>query len=683
MSTHRTKPAPSPSNYFYAALAIVMLVFWMSFIPDWLTFVHVWKVEFFASVSLLVTLVLAYRHSPNIDLSSIFSSDEIRWVALPMTAFIIVSGASAFWANSWKSALHHTLVWTLYLIFYGVVRFALNQKGQYKKFLYVFSGSLLLCALPAIAGLTAFLVFGGANTLGIRFSRFGEQVVVLLPLILVAVVGMRGRSFLIGLAAISALWLMIFCSMSRAGMLVFTAATLMTGSLIFFIARFRRYRLRFAAILCGLIISPVILQSFSFLSAEIGSPPVSRFSDEASLSNSNDFRKLMASLSLEMFIENPVLGVGADNFGFEAQRYRETYAAVNGADPHLAQAESDIPERAHNEYLQIVAELGIVGAAIFAWFLAGIGSMAFRAVKGIRKLPPHAPAAVIGLLMFLASALVTSYSFRLIQNGFVFFFVLAVASRLLLKDKRTDTLEAPTERCPINAKLVLAPAIVACALLLVYCSLRVSSVILTEKANHTVDLDRAEDLYLLASRIDDENPFAKNHHGTRLYREQRFADSVPHLAHAIEIGLATSDSFSYLATAQTLSGDSAGAEATMAKAAKLYPRSVFVLVRYGLLQRENGKLADSAVTLERAGQINARAARTWQTMITQGFRIASSKEVADRDGLVSVMDLQPQSGIYAVLSERLIKYPEEQRFSLFRAVNAKPAATDPSIQVEK
>ena len=84
-----------------------------------------------------------------------------------------------------------------------------------------------------------------------------------------------------------------------------------------------------------------------------------------------------------------------------------------------------------------------------------------------------------------------------------------------------------------------------------------------------------------------KNPSAPNSYGMRLFREQRFEESIPHLKAAIEIGFATSDSFSYLATAESLFGDSLGAERTMAKAAGLYPRSVFVLVRHGLLQREN------------------------------------------------------------------------------------------------
>lgn len=683
MHTQQTSPLPFLSIYFYTGLAIVMLVFWMSFIPDWLTFVHVWKVELFASVFLLATLVSAYRHSTKIHLTSVFSKDEFKFILLPLATFIIWSAASAIWANSWKSAIHHTLVWILYLTFYGIVRYSLNQGGHYKRFLVVFAGSLVLCALPAIAGYTAILIFGGSNTLGIRFSRFGEQVAVLLPLVLIGVLRLRSKRFAVGLVAITALWLLVFCSMSRAAMLIFTAAALLTGVLLFINTKFRVYRLKFALILLGLIVAPIILQGFSFLSGKGESPTASRFSDHAALSSSDDFRKLMISLSLAMYSENPVIGVGADNFGFEAHKYREAYAAANGSDPHLAQAESDIPERVHNEYLQILAELGIVGAAIFVWFLAGVGLMAVRALKGFRKLPLHAPAAVIGLMMFLAAALVTSYSFRLIQNGFAFFFVLAVASKLLLRRDLTAERGLSAGPNPISTNLFLAPCVAACLLLFVYCSLRVSSVIVTESANHTLDLNRAEEMYRLAARLDDENPFAQNYHGMRLFREQQFARSVPHLSEAIDTGVTTSDSFSYLASAQALSGDNISAEKTMARAATLYPHSVFVLVRYGILQRENGKLTASAETLKRAGQIDGRAARTWQTMISQGFRVASLKETVDRNDLAAVMDLQPQSGIFAVLSERLIKHPEEQRFSLFRAVNAKPTEADPGFEIAK
>ena len=667
----------------YVGLAFVMLVLWMSFIPDWLTFIHIWKVELFASLFLFSTLVFAYRKGDQIDLRSIFSGDEIRFVLLPILAFILWSAVSAFWAPSGRSAIHHSLVWSLYLIFFCIVRYSLDQPGQYRKFLLVFAGSLVLCALPAIAGYVALQLFGGSTTLGIRFSRFGEQVAVILPLVLVAVIRLRSKKFAIGVLAVCLLWLLVFSSMSRAGMLMFIAATLATGTVVLINRHLRVYRWKYAVIVAALVLAPLILLSLSPLSSDGSTSTVSRLSDSQGISNSNDFRKLMIALSLEMFTRSPIVGVGADNFGFEAHKYREIYAGQHPTDPLLAQAESDIPERAHNEYLQILAELGIVGASLFAWLLSGIGIMAFRALRSVNRLPVHASAAVIGLGIFLLGGLVTSYSFRLIQNGFAFFFVLAVASKLLLKGKRSEGKKAEISLPWMSAKPVLAVGILACLLLFAYSAIRVSSVIVTDTANYTIDAERAFELYDTAVRIDNENPFASHYHGMRLLREQLFAEAVPYLSRAIAIGLTPSDSYSYLATAQTMSGDNTGAEETMRRASAMYPHSTFVLVRYGTLQRDNGKNAESLATLERAEQLNPSAARTWLTMIDKGFRIASSKQAADEIGLVPVMDLQPEKGILAVLTERLIKFPDEQQFSLFRAVNSKPMDGEPGFESKK
>ena len=667
----------TPSLYFYVGLLLVMLALWIPFIPNWLTFVHSWRVEIFAAVVLFATLTVAYRYSASIDLGSVFSRDERIFVVLPMLVFIGWSAASTIWALSWKSAIHHTLVWSSYLIFYCIVRYSLENKGQYKKYLGVFVLALLLCALPAIAGHAALLIFGGSNTLGLRFSRFTEQAVTLLPLLLIGVVKLKPKHFVIGLGCTTAIWLLVFCSMSRAGIFLSAVATVATGVVIFAFRRFMIYRLRFAIIVSVMIMAPFLLNGLTLLSQNAESSPVSRFSDQTGLSNSNDFRKLMISLALEMAADHPIVGIGADNFGFQVHQYRELYAAKHPNDPSLAQSESDIPERAHNEYLQILSELGIVGAAIFAWFLTGIGIISIRALKGLGKQPIHASAAIIGLGVFLAGALVTSYSFRLIQNGFVFFFVLAVAVRLMFKRDKASAAQRMSNK---QFKLVLASGLVACLMLTVYCGLRVSSVILTERANTTWDLAEATRLYCLAEELDTENPFARNSHGMRLLREQNYAEAVPYLNDAISMGLTPSDSFSYLATAQSLAGDAVSSEETMRKASVLYPRSVFVGVRYSLLLRENGKTEQARAAFENAIKLDNRVAKTWKTMITRGFQVASSREASEKEGLVPVMELQPANGVYAVLTERLIKFPEEQRFSMFRATIARSNETQPIIE---
>jgi O-antigen ligase len=376
----------------------------------------------------------------------------------------------------------------------------------------------------------------------------------------------------------------------------------------------------------------------------------------------------MMSVSGEMIRDNPIAGIGADNFGMQVNRYRQAHGAANPQDMNLANAEDQIPGHAHNEFLQMAAELGAVGVAIMVWLLLGIAVLAFRAIRYLRFGSLYPVAAILGLGMFLASSLVSSYSFRVMQNGIVFFFVLAVASTSLFRSQRTvDAKPVAPLFSPVQLHLAAAAGILACLGLLTYSGLRLSSVVITARANQTRSMDAAIPLYETAMRLDDENPDARHNLGMRLFRRQRYADAVPYLESAVKIGRAPSAELSYLATAKTLSGDAAGAEATMKIASEMYPRSPFVLTRYSTLLESHGKDTEAAAVFSRAAAINQRAATTWRMMITSGPKALSEMAARDRS-YMNVMDLMPQGSIYAVVTERYIKFPEERRFSGFQPV---------------
>jgi tetratricopeptide (TPR) repeat protein len=131
------------------------------------------------------------------------------------------------------------------------------------------------------------------------------------------------------------------------------------------------------------------------------------------------------------------------------------------------------------------------------------------------------------------------------------------------------------------------------------------------------------------------------------------------LKESIQIGKAPSADFSYLASAQTLSGDYVGAEQTFAKAAALYPRSPFVLTRYAALLKLNGKQKEADGQLERAKTINLNQANTWWVMISESPQAATDLALWHHE-YVPLMDLQPQTALYAVKAEREIRHPEEK-----------------------
>lgn len=658
----------SPTLLFLIGLAVVMLALWFPFIPNWQTFIHMWRMEIAGSVLLLCTLSYFIVRTRSRDAVIQLNPDELKFIVLPILAFILWSSISIYWAESWKSAVHHSLVWAEYLMFYIIFRQMLERNGGLKALLAVLVLTLLLYSLPAIFEYCAYLTFGGQTTIGIRFAKYGEQVVTLLPLVLLGVIRTRGKQFAIGAASVAVLWLLIFCSLGRANYLLFGGVIVSLFACVLISNRYRKYAPRFALLVALLVVAPIPLHVFSLFSSNAIAPPLARLNDSDALASSNNFRKLMMSLSGEMIRNNPIAGVGADNFGMQVNRYRQAYGAANPQDINLANAEDQIPAHAHNEFFQVAAELGAVGIAIMVWLLVGIATLAFRAIRLVRSGSLYPVAAIVGLGMFLASSLVSSYSFRVMQNGIVFFFVLAVASTSLFRSHlAVDAKPAPALFSLTHVRLATAAGLLACFGLLTYSGLRLSSVVITARANQTRSMDAAIPLYGTAMRLDDENPDARHNLGMRLFRRQRYADAVPYLESAVKIGRAPSTELSYLATAKTLSGDYAGAEATMKTASEMYPRSPFVLTRYSTLLDSHGKDSEAAAVFSRAVAINQRAATTWRMMITSGPKALSEMAARDRS-YMKVMELTPQGSIYAVVTERYIKFPEERRFSGFQPV---------------
>ncbi|HYJ91374.1 MAG TPA: O-antigen ligase family protein [Pyrinomonadaceae bacterium] len=649
---------------FCIGWAAVMLSLTFGIPPVWNTFILSWKVEFTASIALLILLVngvwISRKQQTEVDISPI----ERNLIILPILAIILWSAITALWAPSWKSAIHHALVWSEYLIFYLYVRQLIDKYRNFSLLLSTPALTLGFYSVIAISSYLTLVIFEGGIPIGMIYSRYGEQVNTILPIIVLAVICQNGRRFKVGIALLALFWLLAFCSSSRTSIGLFLIGISATTVAIFTISSFKKWRRKMAVIVIAMIVATLPLYVFSLVASEKGTVIESRLNDEEGIKGSDDFRRLMITLSIQMIAAYPIMGVGADNFGFQVNNYRAIYGAKNPDDPALAQAENEIPERAHNEYLQITAELGFIGGALFLWLFCGIGLIAWRAFRRRRHYSPFAVAAVIGIALFFASSLVTSYSFRLIQNGFVFFFVLAVASKLTLgvaSEKERKMLLSPSW-----AKLSYAAAIIACLGLTGYWIVRVASVAYTTSANSTSQSDDAIKKYETAIWLDDENPDARYFLALRLVNDKRYSDAIPLLKESIRIGKAPSADYSYLATAQFLDGDMQGAESSLAEAATLYPRSPFILTRYAALLEVNGKTVAAEAELKRAQRINKRAANTWWVLINNGARAASELAFSNEKDYMKVMDLQPATSMYAVVAERYIRFPEERELPFER-----------------
>lgn len=135
--------------------------------------------------------------------------------------------------------------------------------------------------------------------------------------------------------------------------------------------------------------------------------------------NSANGRLLMWKITSQVIIENPLLGVGFGNFkGAYAEKQAEYFMKTerSAREQHVAGS----PDYAFNDYLQIFAELGLIG---FCFFLA----LVYGTLKGLAKQKDGLFYVAIGLLVICIS----SYPFNILSFGVIAFFLAAVGSQNL------------------------------------------------------------------------------------------------------------------------------------------------------------------------------------------------------------------------------------------------------------
>ena len=644
---------------FAVGLCLVIAAGWIHIYPSIQTFMFTWRVELAAAIFTAAVSGYLLTAKKEFIAAFKFSVPEIYLIILPMTIFTLWSGVSSFWSFSPRSALEHTAFWSIYLIFYIVARQMIDVHGNYKLVMTFLTVLLVLIASPAIIEYCSYVYLKSETLLGLRFSKYAEIVNLLCPLMIASVVRMEGKRFKIGVLTVTIMSLFIISTISRTGLMLFAAGILLMIGIIFTMEQFKKYRRKMIFLTFILIVSPIPIHLITFLSPDPGVPIVTRLNDPVGMSGSNNARKMLASVALEMTAANSISGVGAGNFGIELNNYRAAYGAQNPQDVNLSANEAQISERTHNEYLQILSELGVVGAAIFLWFLAAVGLMAITLFKKRNRFSLFPFAAIVGITLFLISSAVSSYSFRLMQNGLVFFLVLAVAAKFLLPDKKDVPKKSKLVIPPVYFyRTVFAGGIILCLFLGTNCILRaVSSYYATQLLNLS-DAAQADYLYANAVRFNVENPHSYLGFGIHLINAGRYAEAAPELRKAIIYGEGTSATYSLLATAQSLSGDDTAAAESFAEAIKLYPRSTFARTRYADLLDKSGDVTASQNQLTLSAEIDKTATSTWWSLMHEGVAKTNLKTVNNPEYMI-VFDLKPTNSYTAFMIERLIRHPEE------------------------
>lgn len=661
------KQNPSiPNNHlklfaaFWAFVIIAPLVYFPG--PSELTG-HPWKVELTASFLLFSTFIFSRFRSKSEGDHFLTPLKSLIWVIAPLSAFILWSGISLFWADSDLSVAHHTLVWSCYLIFFV----AISQIVVNPKFFQITVISLSVVVGIVAANCIVEYTFspGIGETFGFRYARFAEIHATLLPLFLGYVLRLKKRHLIWAISITLLVWLAVLFTMSRgallssvAGLSVFVALRLINKKTVL-----EKKRLVFAVL--GIAAILFLAQFQIFYTGQPKATTLNRLvvKNEKDVDNSlaGNVRFLYHGVALEMFDENFLTGVGADNFGLEFNEYRAVYSADENNKSAAAQQEWLLPERAHSEYLQILAELGIVGALFFGLFVCGIARLSFAEIKKtvFQRSDILTHSAIAGLAAFLINSAVSSYSFRLMQNGLVFFFLLAIVLRKYFIAQNNESADRQFSFSVRLKPLLAAFFILAPLSLTIFSGLKATSQYFVYRAERQKDFSAAETDYHFAEKLDAANASVSSSYGFRLLHEKSYPESAAQFERALNKGINTTISYSYLITAQTLANDLERAEKTAAEAVKIYPYSIFMRVRRAALLKKLNKNDEAAAHLDFARRLNPKQAETWWLLMTEGAPLTSQRARTDKN-LVELMELKPDGAIYSILTEREILFPSEK-----------------------
>ena len=202
----------------------------------------------------------------------------------------------------------------------------------------------------------------------------------------------------------------IFLSGSRGGMIAFLVQMTVLG--VFLIKRKKSRKLGFA--LAGFLV--VLIGLAIWLGgSELGNRVIS-IRSESSTAISGGTRLAIVKDSLQMWIARPFLGWGFGDFPDVYPQYRSFYTNL-------------FVNQAHNDYVQLLVEMGALGFVIMLWFL---WRMFYGAVRKLGNWTSNINgaltlAAIMGCVGILVHSFV-DFNLQIPANAAMFFYLGAIAT---------------------------------------------------------------------------------------------------------------------------------------------------------------------------------------------------------------------------------------------------------------
>ena len=598
---------------------------------------HTWRVELAAGIFLFGCLAFRAAH---FRLGSSLAR-RIVILASIFTAWGLISGT---WAESFASVAHHSIVWTEYLLILTLAIEVMRTRGR-TFLLTTFIWYAVIIGLVTISDYVTLPDFKTLEgTLRTRYSAYGELSIALLPTLWIAAsYRRRARTWLLALLPGMLGWLSAMLSLSKG---VFLAGTLGFAFTFLTAAVFGKgmHRTRMMATAGIWLAFTIAVQVGSSMLTPIPAT-VDYISGKADPTRETTTARVFVwKTTVPLIRDHWLAGLGADNYGIHANEGRAQFRSTHPTDPADEPISDFLWERAHNEPLQVLLELGVPGLLLFIAPFAYFIFVASRAVFARKEKPSLLFwAACGGMLAFAASSMVSSFALRIMPNGIGFFLVFALAIHELSRASRRS------ERTPPN-ELPRSAIAAVLAIMIVVLSLKGVAEYDVAVADRLTDRGQAAPLYSQAGWIDPDYAATDFRLARILYEKEDYVSAARELRQAIQGGMGVVLTYSDLATYYQKAGDRDAEFRTFDEALALYPRSVFLHVRYAL-ELEKASLADPAdAELRAARNIDRSQANGWLSIMTRGS-VATFYEARNNDDVATPGALRPEIAVLQYLDK--------------------------------
>lgn len=654
-----------PQNFYLISVAwsLVLLTPHVPGIPRPAVGGLSWRQELGFSILLAATLAIFVKRN---KFEEILTDRRTLAMLLTLGAFAFWILLSSSWAVAPYAAIHLGTQWVLYAAFFAVVTHAAKDSSLVRSALIVLGGIVsilaIACAIESLLGapLTDGNLRNDLKPILRGSAGFGEIMAMASILFAGFSLYVKQTKHAVSAGSVAVLcWLATIQSMERAPFIgAVVGYGLLFAGAIFSRSLNKRSFLRLALLIACLTIG-LGLQTFasSTATAPAGSSTVARLAQNPAQDNNTRVRFLFWGVALEMFRLHPLIGVGGNNYDAMFGMARAEFADKHPNSSLITMNEDLLTVYAHNEYLQILAELGVVGFLFVALFAVQL-LIAFR--RSVRNKPLMLPAwgAAGAMLAFAISSGASASSFRYFGAGLMFFFCAALLVRIAHGKNDDETQPVTVVQLGHRFCRRAFSGLFACVLLACFMfTAQAAGTMLHGMAQVAPDAARTEDYYRGSLKVFPTNPAAHFSYGLWLGNQHRPAEAVSHLEYATTRGFNSSVCYVYLASAQEAAGDTAASERTLAAAVSAYPSSTFLLARYSSVLERTGQTEKSKSTFAKALLVNPAAALGWQQVIENDIDAAFA--AAQKDKHISLPgNLIPQAGLFEILQENERRFPD-------------------------